>query len=266
MTEPLSPADRTAMHASPELPDVPVWLDDVEGDEALAWVEERNAETRAEYEDDSAFIGLRDDVEAILDSPDKIPAVSEAAGMLYNLWTDGEHPRGLWRRTTWESYRAGAPAAAGPAGADASSSVGTSTNDAGGNTDTATGTQWDLLLDLDALGEAEDTTWVWHGAEVLRDGPLAGRRALVNLSEGGSDTDVTRELDFETHLERVSDWVTFTPLQNVAGSPAVAMPTGRAPDGMPIGVHLSARRGHDRVLLELASEYEAAHPFARIWD
>lgn len=199
MTEPLSSADRTAMHASPELPDVPVWLDDVEGDEALAWVEERNAETRAEYEDDSAFIGLRDDVEAILDSPDKIPAVSEAAGMLYNLWTDGEHPHGLWRRTTWESYRAGAPAATGPAGADASSSVGTSTNDAGGNTDTATGTQWDLLLDLDALGEAEDTTWVWHGAEVLRDGPLAGRRALVNLSEGGSDTDVTRELDFETH-------------------------------------------------------------------
>lgn len=71
---------------------------------------------------------------------------------------------------------------------------------------------------------------------------------------------------FETHLERVSDWVTFTPLQNVAGSPAVSLPTGRAPDGMPIGVHLSARRGHDRVLLELASEYEAAHPFARIWD
>ena len=58
----------------------------------------------------------------------------------------------------------------------------------------------------------------------------------------------------------------FTPLQNVAGSPAVAMPTGRAPDGMPIGVHLSARRGQDRILLELASEYEAAHPFARIWD
>lgn len=74
------------------------------------------------------------------------------------------------------------------------------------------------------------------------------------------------DLPFDTHLERVSRWVTFTPLQNVAGSPAVSLPTGHAPDGMPIGVHFSARRGQDRLLLELASEYEAAYPFARIWD
>lgn len=74
------------------------------------------------------------------------------------------------------------------------------------------------------------------------------------------------DLPFETHLERVSDWVTFTPLQNVAGTPAVSLPTGQAPDGMPIGTHFSARRGQDRLLLELASEYEAAYPFARIWE
>lgn len=74
------------------------------------------------------------------------------------------------------------------------------------------------------------------------------------------------DLPYETHLERVSNWVTFTPLQNIAGSPAVSLPTGHAPDGMPIGVHLSARIGHDRLLLELASEYEAAFPFARIWE
>ncbi|UVE96090.1 amidase [Dietzia sp. B32] len=74
------------------------------------------------------------------------------------------------------------------------------------------------------------------------------------------------DLPFETHLDRVSNWVTFTPLQNIAGSPAVSLPTGRAPDGMPVGVHFSARRGQDRLLLELASEYEAAHPFARIWE
>lgn len=74
------------------------------------------------------------------------------------------------------------------------------------------------------------------------------------------------DLPFETHLSRVSDWVTFTPLQNVAGTPAVSLPTGRAPDGMPIGAHFSARRGQDRLLLELASQYEAAYPFARIWE
>lgn len=72
--------------------------------------------------------------------------------------------------------------------------------------------------------------------------------------------------DFAQHLERVANWVTFTPAQNVAGSPAISLPAGSAPDGMPIGVQLSARIGHDRTLLEIASEYEAAHPFARIWD
>ena len=71
---------------------------------------------------------------------------------------------------------------------------------------------------------------------------------------------------YETVIERLMDWVTFTPLQNIAGSPAVSLPTGHAPDGMPVGVHFSARRGQDRLLLELASEYEAAHPFARIWE
>lgn len=74
------------------------------------------------------------------------------------------------------------------------------------------------------------------------------------------------DLPFETHLERVSEWVTFTPLQNIAGSPAVSLPTGHAPDGMPIGVHLSAPVGRDRMLLELATEYEAAYPFSRIWE
>ena len=66
-------------------------------------------------------------------------------------------------------------------------------------------------------------------------------------------------------MQRVSEWVTFTPLQNVAGSPAVSLPTGHAPDGMPIGMQFSARVGDDRLLLELATQYEAAFPFARIW-
>ena len=72
--------------------------------------------------------------------------------------------------------------------------------------------------------------------------------------------------DFARHMERVSNWVTFTPAQNIAGSPAISIPAGQAPDGMPIGVQLSARIGHDRTLLEIASEYEAAYPFARIWE
>lgn len=167
-------ADRSGL----ELPEVPAWLDEVEGGQALAWVAERNTATRGAYEDNEGFQRRRGRLETILDAPDRIPGVSEALGLLYNVWTDAEHPRGLWRRTTWESYRAGAP---GPEGVAAGA------------------TDWDLLLDVDALGEAEGRRWVWHGASLLRTGPLAGRRALVDLSDGGSDSDITREYDLDAH-------------------------------------------------------------------
>ncbi|WP_136314373.1 prolyl oligopeptidase family serine peptidase [Actinomyces procaprae] len=154
---------------SPALEPVPDWLDDIEGERALSWVAQRNAATRAAFDDAPGFAELRTDIETILDAPDRIPRVGQAVGALYNFWTDAAHPRGLWRRTTWESYRADGP------------------------------TDWEVLLDLDALGAAEDTAWVWHGASVLRTGPLAGRRALITLSDGGSDTDVTREFDLDAH-------------------------------------------------------------------
>ncbi len=154
---------------------MPDWLDEVEGERALAWVEQRNEETRAAYADDPGFTGLAESIESILDSPDRIPMVSERAGMLYNFWTDAEHPRGLWRRTTWLDYASGAPGGGGEAPEP----------------------QWEVLLDLDALGREEGRTWVWHGAQVLDTGPRAGRRALVTLSEGGSDADITREFDLE---------------------------------------------------------------------
>ena len=165
--------------ARPSLPPVPSWLDEVEGERALAWVAEHNAATRAAVEGTERFETIRTAIEAILDSSDRIPHVVQAAGRLYNFWTDADHPHGLWRRTTWESYRAGGPLRAG-------------------GTASAATTQWETLIDLDDLGRSEGTTWVWHGAQVLRTGPLAGRRALVDLSDGGSDTDVTREVDLDT--------------------------------------------------------------------
>lgn len=196
-----SDADRSspsATHAGPGLPDVPAWLDEIEGERALAWVAERNAQTSASIEVGERFEQIRSDIEEILDSPDRIPRVSQAAGMLYNVWTDAERPRGLWRRTTWESYRAGAPTtgpAADPATAEA---AGAPTTGPAADPATAGTTEWEVLLDLDELGREEGVTWVWHGAQILRTGELAGRRALVTLSDGGSDTDITREFDLET--------------------------------------------------------------------
>ena len=113
----------------PDSDDPWLWLEDVDGERALAWVRERNAETEARIEADPAFGPMRDAIREVLDSKEQIPHVVRRGAHLYNFWRDEAHPRGLWRRTTLESYRRAQP-------------------------------EWDVLLDLDALAAAESENWV----------------------------------------------------------------------------------------------------------
>jgi amidase len=71
-------------------------------------------------------------------------------------------------------------------------------------------------------------------------------------------------LPFEELFPRLVAYVAFTPLNNATGTPAIALPLGATADGLPIGVHLMARYGEERTLLELAFELEAAKPFRRL--
>ena len=82
-----------------------LWLEDVEGDDALAWVRERNAAAIAELEDHPEFETLRSDFLRIFNSKERIPAVAKHGEHYYNVWQDETNPRGLWRRTTPDSYR-----------------------------------------------------------------------------------------------------------------------------------------------------------------
>lgn len=70
--------------------------------------------------------------------------------------------------------------------------------------------------------------------------------------------------DYRQVIARLIDWVSFTPLQNVTGEPAISLPLARSADGMPVGMMLSADLGQEAMLLELAFELEEARPFARI--
>ncbi|MCV7179083.1 amidase [Mycolicibacterium sphagni] len=70
--------------------------------------------------------------------------------------------------------------------------------------------------------------------------------------------------DYQQIIDRLVDWVAFTPLQNTTGEPAISLPLGHSPSGMPVGMMLSGPTGHERRLLELAFELEAAKPWPRI--
>ena len=140
-----------------------LWLEEVEGARADAWVTDQNARTVA------AFGGPATDrdaatLAAIFDRPDKIAFPGRRGPWLYNFWTDAEHPRGLWRRTTPESFATDAP-------------------------------DWEILLDVDALATAEGEDWIWAGAGTR---PRKHDRAMVRLSRGGSDAAVLREFDLRT--------------------------------------------------------------------
>lgn len=133
--------------------DTRIWLEDVEGSEALDWVRARNAEKAADLAATPEFARVKDRITAILDSDDKIPEVSKIGAHYYNFWKDAQHERGIWRRTTLESYRTENP-------------------------------DWETVLDVDALNEAEGENWVWHGVSVLPGADQEYRLAMIHLSRG----------------------------------------------------------------------------------
>jgi amidase len=69
------------------------------------------------------------------------------------------------------------------------------------------------------------------------------------------------DVEFPEMFERLMNYVGFTPLQNASGAPGISVPGGLTAEGLPIGIHLGARHGHERTLLELAYELEAERPF-----
>jgi len=69
------------------------------------------------------------------------------------------------------------------------------------------------------------------------------------------------DVDFRTHLVRLLRYSSFTPVQNISGSPAISLPIGRTASGLPVGVQIAAPIGHEARLLSVAYELEAAAPW-----
>ncbi|HEX5501381.1 MAG TPA: amidase [Thermomicrobiales bacterium] len=61
---------------------------------------------------------------------------------------------------------------------------------------------------------------------------------------------------------RAADFTPFTPIVNVTGQPAVALPLFQGADGLPLGVQLVGPPAGEGLLLALAAQLEAARPWA----
>ena len=139
-------------------------LEQVNGTEAMAFVAQSNQRALAALTGDRRYETFRRQAEAILTATDRIPGPSFLGDGIGNFWQDAANPKGIWRRTTLDSYRS----------AD---------------------TRWETILDIDALARAEGRDWVFKGADCLAPDEI---RCLISLSDGGKDAVVVREFDTST--------------------------------------------------------------------
>ncbi|MEO0467543.1 MAG: prolyl oligopeptidase family serine peptidase [Pseudomonadota bacterium] len=144
-----------------------LWLEEVEGEAALEWVRGENERSLSVLEADAAYEPFLAAATDIVTSNERIPYASVRDGMAYNFWQDETNVRGLWRRTSLESYRTETP-------------------------------EWETILDFDALSEAEDANWVYKGANCFNPKDDGGWLCMVSLSNGGKDAVEVREFDLTT--------------------------------------------------------------------
>ena len=141
-----------------------LYLEEVLGEPALDQVKSWNKRSLKALKADPRYQTFYEDALEILQSKDKIPYVSYRNGEVHNFWQDETHVRGIWRKSTLDSYLSD-------------------------NTD------WETVLDIDKLAKDEGKNWVYKGNNCLAP---TYEHCLLNLSDGGKDAVVRREFNTKT--------------------------------------------------------------------
>jgi len=140
-----------------------LWLEEIHGEDALAWAGEQNERTFDELRDNHLYRQLYDEAYTILTSDARIPDGSVIGDHYYNFWQDEVHVSGILRRSPLDRFLAGSP-------------------------------EWETVLDIDALKEAERESWVYQGYDCVGGD---SDRCLIEMSRGGKDESVYREFSLE---------------------------------------------------------------------
>lgn len=138
-----------------------LWLEEVQGEKPLAWVDAQNNKAFASLKSNPVYQQSYDENLKLLNSNDRIAYATQRGDYLYNFWTDKNNQRGLYRRTTLEEYKKEIPT-------------------------------WETILDIDELAKKDGQSWVYKGMNCLYPDY---NRCLVSLSPGGTDAVVVREFD-----------------------------------------------------------------------
>ena len=138
-----------------------LWLEEIEGEKALSWVEGRNKASLYVLKAQPTFEETYEKALEIMNSDERIAYPYIHGKYIYNFWKDEKNERGIFRRTTLAEYLKPSP-------------------------------NWEILLDIDKLCEEEGEKWVYKGATGLYPDYT---RYIVYLSRGGSDASVAREFD-----------------------------------------------------------------------
>ncbi|OOF11818.1 S9 family peptidase [Salinivibrio sp. PR5] len=141
-----------------------LWLEEVESEQALTWVKKQNASTNDILTHHPSYPTFYQDSLDVLNASDRLAYPSRRGDYYYNFWQDDTHIKGIYRRTTPDSYAKAKP-------------------------------EWETVIDVDALAKAEGEDWVLKGVDCYAP---AYQRCMVALSRGGADATVKREFDLTT--------------------------------------------------------------------
>ena len=176
-----------------------LWLGQIHGQKALAWVEAQNGRSDLALETEPTYAQDRSRILDVLNANTRIPEGTLDHGWVLNFWQSADHVRGIWRRATIADYARKAP-------------------------------HWQTLLDVDRLDKQLHKDWVWQGADCTK----AFDRCLVKLSPGGGDAAEVREYDPQTR-QFVPDGFTLPVAKSEAmymGPDAVLVATDFGPGSM----------------------------------
>ena len=138
-----------------------LWLEGIDDEKALEWVRQQNESTAQRLKSNPIFNELYSQAKATLNASSRLPSVYQEEGWLYNFWKDENNPRGIFRRTSLAEFAKDEP-------------------------------EWEVVIDIDALGEKENKQWDFKGMDCLAKKP---EHCMVSLSPGGGDAVVMREFD-----------------------------------------------------------------------